>query len=109
MNDEIDDTIQRLLRAAAPDPVADEGFCAGLVEMLPPHRPRAQWPLAVGIVAGMLACWFSMQSAPVALAGWQDWLAGDLTSSALVLLATAAGLGLLALAWTLVEANEQAL
>lgn len=109
MNDKFDYAIERLLREAAPDPVADEGFCAGLVERLPPHRPRAQWPLSVGIVAGMLTCWFSMQSAPVALEGWQDWLAGDLTSSALVLLASAAGLGLLALAWTLAEANEQAL
>jgi hypothetical protein len=109
MNDKIDDAIERLLREAAPDPVADEGFCADLIERLPPHRPRAKWPLAVGIVAGMLACWFSVGSAQVSLAGWHDLLSGDLTSSALVLLISATGLSLLTLAWTLAEAHEQAL
>lgn len=109
MNDKIDDAIERLLREATPDPVVDEGFCASLFERLPPPRPHAKWPLAVGVVAGMMACWFSMRSARVALVGWHDWLAGDLTSSALVLLASAAGLGLLALAWAFAEAQEQAL
>jgi hypothetical protein len=109
MNDETGDAIDRLLRDAAPEPVADEGFCASLVETLPPRRPRAGWPLATGIVAGIAACWLNLRSARIALAGWHDWLAGDLTPSALVLLAAAAGLGLLALAWTLAEAKEQAL
>lgn len=109
MNDKIDDAIERLLCEAAPEAVADEGFCAGLIERLPPTCPRPKWPLAVGIVAGMLACWFSMRSARVAQAGWQDWLTGDLTTSALVLLTTAVGIGLLALAWTLAETQEQAL
>lgn len=109
MNDKIDDAIDRLLRDSAPDPVVDEGFCAVLIERLPPRRPRANWPLAFGVAVGALACWFSMRSAQVALAGWHDWLSGDLTSTALVLLASVAGLSLLALAWTLAEAQEQAL
>ncbi|HSF12766.1 MAG TPA: hypothetical protein VLA50_07310 [Erythrobacter sp.] len=109
MNDEFDDAIDRLLLASAPDPVADEGFCKRLVETLPQRRPRAKWPLAVGVLAGIAACWITMGSAQVMLAGWQDWLAGDLTPSALVLVAAVAGLGLLALAWTLAEAQEQAL
>lgn len=107
--DGIDNTIEQLLREAAPDPVADEGFCADLIGRLPPRRARSEWPLAVGLIAGMLACWLTLRSAPVAAIGWQDWLAGDLTSAPLVLLVSAAGLGLLALAWTLVEAQEQAL
>lgn len=98
MNDDIDDGIDRLLRAAAPDPVADEGFCARLAETLPPRRRRTIWPLAAGIVAGIVACWITMGSAQVTQAGWQDWLAGDVTPSALALLAAAAGLCLLALA-----------
>jgi hypothetical protein len=109
MNDDIDDGIDRLLRAAAPDPVADEGFCARLAETLPPRRPRTIWPLTVGIVAGIAACWITMGSAQVTQAGWQDWLAGDVTPSALALLAAAAGLCLLALAWALAEAQDQAL
>jgi hypothetical protein len=108
MNDEIDDGIDRLLRAGAPDPVADEGFCARLAEALPPRRSGARWPVALGIVAGIAACWITMGSAQVTQAGWQDWLAGELTPSALVLLAAAAGLCLLALAWALAEAQEQA-
>ncbi|MFM7404703.1 MAG: hypothetical protein ACKO1N_11610 [Erythrobacter sp.] len=109
MNDETDDAVDRLLRASAPDPVADEGFCARLAEALPPRSQRARWPLATGIVAGIAACWLSLRSAQIALAGLHDWLAGDLTASALVLLAAGAVLGLLALAWTLAEAKEQAL
>ena len=91
MNDQIDDAMDRLLREDAPGAVADEGFSVGLVESLPLRRPRAKWPLAVGIMAGTLGYWFTMQSAKVALTGWQDWLLGNLTSSALVLLASVAG------------------
>lgn len=108
MNVETDDAIDRLLRDAAPDPVADDGFCARLAETLPPRRPRARWPLAFGIVAGIAACWLTMRSARVAWVGWHDWLEGHVTPSALVLLAAAAVLGLLALAWALAEAQEQA-
>lgn len=109
MNEEIDNAIECLMRDHAPGPVADDGFCADLINRLPPRRPRAKWPIAVGVVAGALACWFSMRSAQVVLAGWHDWLSGDLTSSALALFASVAGLSLLALAWTLDEAQEQAL
>lgn len=107
MNDEAEDAIDRLLRDAAPDPVADDGFCARLAEHLPPRPRRVRWPLASGILAGIATCWLALRSSRIALAGWHDWLAGDLTQPALVLLAAAAGTGLLALAWTLAEAQEQ--
>lgn len=106
MNDEIDNAIEHLLRDHAPNPVADDGFCAGLNERLPPRKPPIKWPLAVGILAGLLACWLSVSAAPAALIGWHDWISGDLTSPALALLVSLAGLNLMALAWTLTEAQE---
>jgi hypothetical protein len=109
MNDDLDAAVDRLLRDHAPVPVADAGFCNDLLDRLPPRRPRAQWPLGIGVAAGALACWFSMQSAQVALAGWHDWLSGNLTASTLLLAGSAAGLSLLAMAWALAEAQEQAL
>lgn len=108
MNDEIDDAIDHLLRDHAPDPVADDGFCAGLIERLPPRKPPIKWPLAMGVLAGALACWISVSAAPVALSGWRDWISGDLTSSALALLVLLTGLNLMTLAWTLTEAHEPA-
>lgn len=109
MNEDLDDMIDRLLRDDAPAPAPDAGFCADLIERLPPRRRQTLWPLVTGVLAGTLACWFSMRSAPVVLAGWHDWVSGDLTPSALVLLAAVAGLVWLALAWALAEAREPAL
>lgn len=108
MNDEFDNAIDHLLRNHAPDPVTDDGFCSSLINRLPPRNPPIKWPLAIGIVSGLLACWLSMNAAPVASIGWNDWLAGDLTSSALAHIASLAGLNLMALAWTLTEAQEPA-
>lgn len=108
MNDEIGDAIDRMLRDYAPDPVVDEGFCSHVMNSVPLRRPRAQWPLAIGALAGTLACWFTMGSAQVAMTGWQDWLSGDLTATTLALIASTAGLSLLALAWALTEAQDQA-
>lgn len=108
MNDEFDNAIDHLLRDHAPDPVTDDGFCASLIDSLPPRKPPIKWPLAIGILTGLLACWLSMNAAPVALIGWNDWISGDLTSSALVLLALLTGLNMMTLAWTLIEAQESA-
>lgn len=109
MNDEIDDAIALLLFDSAPGPVADEGFCVGVIDSLPPRRGRIRWPLALGVVAGMALCWFSLRSAKIVLAGWAGWLSGDLTSSTLVLIGAVPLLGLLALAWTIAEAQEPAI
>ncbi|WP_373486506.1 hypothetical protein [Blastomonas sp.] len=108
MNEEMDNALDQLLRDHAPDPVADDGFCASLTESLPPRKPPIKWPLAVGILAGMLACWLSVGTAPIVLNGWRDWIAGDLTSSALALIVLLVGLDLMALAWVLTDRDEPA-
>lgn len=107
MNDDIDDVIDAMLRDQFDAPVADNGFCERMVERLPARRRRANWPLSVGVLAGVVLCWFSLWSAPIAYAGWRDWLAGDLSASAMTLFVAMTGMAILALAWTIAEADDR--
>ncbi|HEY1612432.1 MAG TPA: hypothetical protein VGF97_01910 [Rhizomicrobium sp.] len=77
------------------------------MRQIPAHRPRHTWPLAAGIAAGGLMCWISLSSAPLLRMGWQDWVAGELSAPAVILLATMAGCSLLALVWTAAEAEDR--
>jgi hypothetical protein len=52
-------------------------------------------------------CWISLSSAPLLRMGWQDWVAGELSAPAVILLATMAGCSLLALVWTAAEAEDR--
>ena len=45
-------------------------------------------------------------STPLWRTAWQDWLAGSLSAPAMLALSAMAGLSLLAVAWTLDEADD---
>lgn len=101
-----DDAMDALLRAQFEGPVPDDGFSDATMSLVPPQRRRRHvWPLAVGVAAGAVVCWLSVP--PLVRAGWQDLLLGQLSTSALTLLAVTAGLSLLAMAWTIAEADDR--
>jgi hypothetical protein len=102
-----DDAVDALLLAQFEGPVPDEGFCDDVMQRLPARRRRHAWPLAVGLVAGAVICWLSLQSVPLVRAGWHDWLSGQHSAPALTLLLVMAGVSLLTLAWTLAEADDR--
>ncbi len=101
-----DDAIDALLRTQFDGPVADDGFSERVMQALPPRRRRSDWPLRAGIAAGVIACWFSLRSAPVLHAGWSAWVSHQLTAPAIALLLAIAGMSLLALWWSVAEAGE---
>ena len=103
MNHPDDDDIDALLREQFEGPVADDGFADRVLRQPRPSRRRAAWPVAAGIVAGMVACGFSLSSTALLRAGWQDWTVGELSTPAIVLMAVAAGMSLLACWWTTME------
>ena len=103
MNESHDDTIDALLRRQFEGPVADEGFSERIMQRLPSRRRRATWPLWAGVIMGMAACWICMDSVPLLHAGWQDWLAGEPSKSAIWLWLIMAVMSLLALVWGLLE------
>ena len=102
-----DDTIDRLLREQFEGPVPDDGFCGHVMQRLPARRRRSAWPLALGITAGGVLCWLSLLATPLLRAGWHDWLSGQFSAPAVLLLATMAGMSLLALTWVIAEADER--
>lgn len=107
MNDEIEDPSDVLLREHFEGPVADDGFCDRVMDRLPTRRRRHPWPIAAGAFAGVATCGSSLWSAPITHTGWQDWLSGEPSASALALLLSMMGMAILALAWTIAEADDR--
>jgi len=107
MNTQHDDPIEALLRKGFDGPVPDDGFSARVMARLPPRPRRIGWPLWLGIAAGALACWSSLVSSPVLSTGWRAWIAGQLTSSAIIMLLAMVSMSLLALCWSLAEAEDR--
>ncbi|WP_439568591.1 hypothetical protein [Sphingopyxis sp.] len=107
MNDETEDAVDALLREQFEGPVADDGFCSSVMDRLPARRRRDQWPMAAGIFAGVAACWFSLWSAPIAFDGWHDWLSGAPSAATLALFIVMMSMAVLALAWTIAEADDR--
>ncbi|QIG53728.1 DUF5056 domain-containing protein [Altererythrobacter sp. BO-6] len=107
MSDEIEDALDELLREQFAGPVADGGFSLSVMEQLPARRRRKDWPLAIGTLGGVATCWLSLRSSPIAYAGWQDWLSGDLSASAGALLVAIASMAVLAMAWSIAETDDR--
>lgn len=106
MNGEKDDDIDVLLRGQFEGPVPDDGFCDRVMEQLPPRR-RNIWPLVAGALAGVATCWLSLWSSPITYAGWRDWVSGELSASGIVLFIAMISMAMLALAWTIAEADDR--
>ncbi len=103
-----DDEIDALLRKQFDGPLPDEGFAERVMQQLPARRSRrVAWPLWAGVIAGVVACCWQLLDAPLLHAGWRDWLGGQLSAQAIVLLLAAAGMSLLASCWGLAEADQR--
>lgn len=107
MNDEMEDELDVLLREHFDGPVPDVGFCDRVMDRLPARRRCNQWPMASGTLAGVVMCWFSLWSAPITYIGWRDWLSGELSGSTNALFISIMGMAILALAWTIAEADDR--
>ena len=107
MNHSDDYEIEALLRTQFDGAVPDDGFSDCVMQQLPPRRRRTAWPLLAGILAGIAACWLSLLSTPLLHVGWQNWISGELSASAITLMTVIAGMSLLALCWATMEAEDQ--
>ena len=94
-----DDALDALLRREFEGAVPDDGFCDRVMQHLP------AWPLWSGIAAGAAACALSLSSMPMFQLGWRDWVGGELSAPAIALLLVLAGMSLLAMCWSLAEAD----
>ncbi|MDN5924465.1 MAG: DUF5056 domain-containing protein [Xanthomonadales bacterium] len=106
MSDVSDDMIESMLREQFDGPVADDGFSERVMQVLPPRPRHRAWPLWLGIVVGMLACWLGLLRAPVLQTGWSDWLHGEFSMPAITVMAVMAGLSLLAAWWSVAETRN---
>lgn len=106
MNHSDDNEIEALLRTQFDGAVPDDGFSDRVMQQLPPRRRRAAWPLLAGILGGIAACWLSLLSTSLLHVGWQNWISGELSASAITLMSVIAGMSLLACWWTTMEAED---
>jgi hypothetical protein len=106
MNPIHDGDIDALLRQAFDGSVPDDGFSDRVMRQLPPRSRPVAWPLLAGVLAGVVLCALSLVASPLWHAGWQGWLIGQWSSSTLILLAVMAAMSLLALGWSLAEADH---
>ncbi|MGH6876950.1 MAG: hypothetical protein ACREHV_06160 [Rhizomicrobium sp.] len=102
-----DDVIDALLCEQFDGPVPAGKFCDRVMRRLPPRRRRRAWPLAVGIVAGIAACWLCLLSSPLIRAGCRDWLRGDPTSAAIIVVLAMVGLSILTSGWMVFDAEDR--
>ncbi|HTV85263.1 MAG TPA: hypothetical protein VME63_07650 [Dyella sp.] len=100
-----EDDIDALLRRSL-DAIPDAGFSDRLMQRLPPRRRASAWPLAIGLALGALTCCISLFATALWRTGWYDWLHGKLSACAVVMLLAMMGMSLLALGWTLAEAED---
>ncbi|MGQ7829752.1 hypothetical protein [Altererythrobacter sp. Z27] len=107
MNDDMEDILDALLRDQFEGPVPVGDFCDRVMDRLPARRRRIQWPMAAGMLIGVAMCWVSLSSAPIMSVGWRDWLSGEASASAVALLVSTMGMAVLALAWTIAEAEDR--
>jgi hypothetical protein len=102
-----DEDLDALLRQAFDGPMPDAGFSDRLMQRLPSRRRTSVWPLVAGILAGAGACWLSLGETPLWRSVWRDWHIGQCSSSSVIVMGAMLGMALLALAWTLVEADDR--
>lgn len=101
-----DDDIDALLRQSFDGPTADDGFCDRVMQQLPPRRRRYAWPLLAGVLGGVALCALSLLASPLWSAAWREWLVGQWSASTFIVLAMMAAMTLLAMIWSLVEAEN---
>jgi len=106
MNPIDDDDVDTLLRQSFDGPTPDAGFSDRVMQQLPPRRLRSAWPLAAGVLVGAVLCALSLFNSPLWRAAWHGLRVGERSTSTMIVLSTMAGMSLLALAWTLAEADD---
>jgi hypothetical protein len=100
-----DDAIDALLQRQFEGAVPDDGFCDRVMQRLPTRPRRRTWPLWIGIASGAAACYSSLSSTPLFYLGWRAWVGGEPSAPAIALLLVLAGMSLLAMCWSLAEAD----
>lgn len=105
MSDYQDPSMDVLLRRHFEGPIADDGFCDRVMRRLPARRRPRRWQLPVAVVVGLGACAWSLSSAPVVRVGWRDWMHGDFSPAAAIMLLALMGVSLLASWWAVTESD----
>lgn len=104
-NSHEDDAVDALLQRRFEGAVADDGFCDRVMQRLPARPRRRAWPLWSGLAAGAAACALSLWSAPMVHLAWHGWIGGEPSAALIALLIALAGMSLLAMCWSLAEAD----
>lgn len=107
MSDLQEDALDALLLEQFEGPVPADGFCDRVMRYVPARRGRRAWPFAAGLLAGIAGCWFALLSAPLPRVGWRDWLRGEPSAPAMMVLLSIMGISLLALLWIAAEEGDR--
>lgn len=103
MNNQQDPSIDKLLCTHFDGSVADDGFCDRVMQQLPARRSVPRWYVPVGLLMGLGASLWNLSSTSMMQSGWQDWMRGHFSASAIVMLLILMSTSLLAAWWVLTE------
>lgn len=106
MNPIHDDDIDALLRQSFDGPASDAGFTDRVMRQLPTRRSASAWPLVTGVIAGAVLCSLSLFNSPLWHAAWHGWRVGEWPTSTILMLTMMTAMSLLALGWSLAEADD---
>lgn len=96
-HERMDDELDRMLRARFEGPLADDGFSARVLQVLPPRPRRRRWPLPAALLAG----------AGLSLASMAPVLGHGGAAGRMLLAAALAGaMSVLAACWALEEGPD---
>lgn len=105
MSETANDSIDTMLHQQFDGPVPDAGFTQRVMNRLPPRWRRVAWPLWLGVLAGIVACWIALLRSPLLQTGFRTWSAGQWSASTVLALVAVVGMIGLAAVWSIAEAN----
>jgi hypothetical protein len=101
---ELDDhKLDDLLRRQFPGAVADDGFTARVMRVLPPRRQPRPWLVPGAAVAGSVLAWLALMPSPVWQQAAREWLQGDLGAATAGIAVLLLAVTLASCAWSLEE------
>jgi hypothetical protein len=103
MTDLDDQKLDDLLRRQFPGAVAEDGFSARVMRVLPPRRRSRPWLVPGAAVAGSLLAWLALMPSPVWQQAAREWLQGDLGAASAGIAVLLLAVTLASCAWSLEE------
>jgi hypothetical protein len=105
MTHQIEQNVDELLRDYYEPLVADDGFCEQVMQKIPAQRKYNYTYFLITLLIGLCVFLWQLTSTALFQHGWQDWMQGDMSLSAVGLCAVLFSMTV-CLSWWLLSESE---